>query len=84
MAKFAGTRLVTPVFFDRKPDGKVGTVPIYSKMMRGVMARWVIDHRIDDPKGIEGFSSQGYAYDASRSVTDQPAFYRLDPSPIIF
>jgi uncharacterized protein len=82
VTKFTKSRVVTPVFLDKRPDGRIGTVPIYSKMMRGVMARWIIDHRIDDPAGLVEFSAQGYRYDASRSIIDRPAFYRKISAPI--
>jgi len=82
VTKFTKSRLITPVFFDNKPNGQVGTVPIYSKMMRGVMARWVIDHRAKTPEDLQRFEGQGYRYDASRSTPDHPAFYREHPAPI--
>jgi len=84
VTRYAKSRIVTPVFFDKKAGGKIGTVPIYSKMMRGVMARWIIDHRIDDPERLKEFSAQGYAYDEARSAKDQPAFYRAVPRPIVY
>ena len=40
VTRYAKSRVITPVFLDNKTNGKVGTVPIYSKMMCGVMARW--------------------------------------------
>lgn len=77
-------RIVTPVFLDKKPNGKIGTVPIYSKMMRGVMARWMIDNRVDAPEQLEGFSMYGYSYDAGNSTPDRPAFYREVMTPLRF
>lgn len=82
VTKFSKSRLVTPVFLDNKPNGKLGTVPIYSKMMRGVLARWMIDHRVENPEDLREFTAQGYAYDAAKSTPDQPAFYRETPRPI--
>lgn len=82
VTKFTKSRLITPVFFDNKPNGTVGTVPIYSKMMRGVMGRWVIDARAKTPEDLQKFEAQGYRYDASKSTPDQPAFYREHPAPI--
>lgn len=84
VTKYTKKRVVTPVFIDKKSDGKVGAVPIYSKMMRGVMARWIVDNRIDSPEGLLSFVSQGYCYNAARSAPDAPAFYRDDPKPIRF
>jgi cytoplasmic iron level regulating protein YaaA (DUF328/UPF0246 family) len=76
--------VVTPVFFDKKPNGVIGTVPIYSKMMRGVMARWMIDHRVTSPQDLEAFDSQNYFYDAERSRPGFPAFRREVMTPLRF
>jgi cytoplasmic iron level regulating protein YaaA (DUF328/UPF0246 family) len=84
VTKYTKKRVVTPVFLDNKTNGQIGTVPIYSKMMRGVLARWMIDHRIDTPEGLQAFASQGYVYDAAKSTPDFPAFYRQTPKPIRF
>jgi cytoplasmic iron level regulating protein YaaA (DUF328/UPF0246 family) len=84
VTKYTKKRIVTPVFMDKKGDGRVGTVPIYSKMMRGVMARWIIDNRIDEPDGLQEFAMQGYTYDRLKSTPDRPVFYREKPQPIRF
>jgi uncharacterized protein len=84
VTRYTKSRIVTPVFFDKRPDGNVSTVPIYSKMMRGVMARWIIDNRVDAPDELRKFSAQGYAYDPSRSKPDQLAFYREISAPIVW
>ena len=84
VTKWTHRRVVTPIFLDNKNNGTVGTVPIYSKMMRGVMARWIIDNKVDSPEEISAFRSQGYAYDVKRSTADTPAFYRTHPKPIRF
>lgn len=78
------SRIVTPVFLDKKPNGTIGTVPIYSKMMRGVMARWIIDNRVDTPEQLKAFSRYGYSYDAGSSTIDRPAFYRDIMTPLRF
>lgn len=77
-------RVVTPVFYDTKPSGKVGVAPIYSKMMRGVMARWIIDNKVDTPEGLKHFTGHGYIYDSSRSSGNKPAFYRKVMTPLVF
>lgn len=74
--------LVTPRFFDHKPSGVVVQVPIYSKQMRGVMARWMIDTRCDAPEKLTAFIGQGYHYDSERSTSDSPAFTRTKMQPL--
>lgn len=77
-------RVVTPVFFDVKTNGQVGQVPIYNKMMRGVMARWIIDSRIDALDDIVQFEAHGYQYDAARSTPNRPVYYRPVMTPLVF
>jgi len=84
ITRYAKSRIITPVFYDKKPNDVVGTVPIYSKMMRGVMARWVIDHRVRKSEELRNFTAQGYSFDPSRSSEGRPAFYREVPKPIIY
>lgn len=84
VTKYTNSRVVTPVFMDHKPNGTIGPVPIYSKMMRGVMARWIIDHRVDHPDQLVTFDRFGYLYDASRSSPDAPVFVRAIMKPLVF
>ncbi len=77
-------RVVTPMFYDKKPNGKIGVAPIYSKMMRGVMARWMIDHRIETIEGLNAFSMHGYTYDKTKSTPHALAFYREKMHPLVF
>ena len=76
--------VITPVFFDTKPNGSIGTVPIYSKMMRGVFARWMIDNRITSPEQLTAFMAHGYSYDVSRSQPNFPGFSRAKMVPLRF
>jgi cytoplasmic iron level regulating protein YaaA (DUF328/UPF0246 family) len=77
-------RIITPVFYDNRPNGTVGTAPIYNKMMRGVIARWMIDHRIERPEQLQAFTGHGYYYDESRSTLERPAFFREKMIPLVF
>ena len=84
ITRFSKSKIITPTFYDSKADGKVGTVPIYSKMMRGVMARWIIDNRVDSIEKLKDFSAQGYAYSTQLSTATEPAFFRKNPKPISY
>lgn len=77
-------RIVTPAFMDNKPNGKMGQVPIYNKMMRGVMTRWIIENRIDALNELSKFSGHGYYYSAERSTSDRPVFCREVMKPLQF
>ncbi len=51
-------------------------VSFHAKKARGLMARWMIEHRITDIDAMRGFDSAGYAYDADASTDDQWRFAR--------
>ena len=76
--------IITPVFFDTKSNGVVGQVPIYSKMMRGVLARWIVDNQVSRPDQLLAFQAHGYRHDAQRSLPNSPAFSRVDMVPLQF
>ena len=76
--------VVTPAFIDRKPNGLEAQVPIYNKMMRGVMARWIVDNQIDIAADLVNFSGHGYSYSQERSRTGRPVFFRGEMKPLRF
>lgn len=70
-------KVVQCVFQDRKGDAwKV--VSFYAKRARGLMARYVIDNRIDDPEGLVGFAEEGYGFDPAASSDDKLVFRRAE------
>jgi cytoplasmic iron level regulating protein YaaA (DUF328/UPF0246 family) len=77
-------RIITPAFIDRKPNGVDAQVPIYNKMMRGAMARWIVDQRIDSSNRLHEFSGHGYNYDQEKSTAIRPVFYRKTMKPLVF
>jgi cytoplasmic iron level regulating protein YaaA (DUF328/UPF0246 family) len=78
------TRVVTPAFIDKKPNGNEEQVAIYNKMMRGVMARWIVDQRIDDLAEVTTFTAHDYRYSPERSAAARPVFYREIMKPLVF
>lgn len=74
--------VTTPAFIDRKSNGQEVQVPIYNKMMRGVMGRWIIDHRIDTSADLVTFSGHGYTYSPERSRPGRPVFFRSEMKPL--
>ncbi|HXH17393.1 MAG TPA: peroxide stress protein YaaA [Sphingomonas sp.] len=51
-------------------------VSFHAKKARGMVARWLVEHRVDTIDGIKGFDSDGYAYDAAGSSDAQLRFVR--------
>lgn len=76
--------VITPIFMDHKANGLVGSVPIYSKIMRGVFARWMIDNCIENPLQLMSFEAMGYSYDTARSTPNQPVYCRAVMTPLRF
>jgi cytoplasmic iron level regulating protein YaaA (DUF328/UPF0246 family) len=47
-----------------------------AKRARGMMARFICEHRLDDPEALKGFDSDGYAYHAEASDAGRWRFTR--------
>lgn len=74
-AKHLDVRLIQPVFEDWK-GGKYKIISFYAKRARGLMARYAIERRIDDPEALQGFDREGYAFDPAASDGDTWVFRR--------
>ncbi len=69
------SRVVQPVFQQRRADGwKV--VAFAAKRARGMMTRYAIERRIDDPVQLQGFDTDGYRFDAKASTESSWVFRR--------
>ncbi len=51
-------------------------ISFHAKKARGMMARWMIEHRVTAIDAMKGFDSDGYAFDADASTDDQWTFRR--------
>jgi len=69
------SRLVTAVFQEIR-DGKPKVIAFSAKRARGLMARYVVENRIDDPKGLKDFAEDGYGFRKDLSETDRLVFTR--------
>ena len=68
-------RLITPVFKDWK-NGQYKIISFYAKKARGLMARYIIQNRIQDPEQLQGFDLDGYRFAESMSEGDTWTFIR--------
>ncbi len=57
-------------------DGKPRTISFFAKRARGLMARFQIKQRIDDPEGLKDFAEEGYGYRPDLSADDRLVFTR--------
>ncbi|MFT5521947.1 MAG: cytoplasmic iron level regulating protein YaaA (DUF328/UPF0246 family), partial [Enterobacterales bacterium] len=74
-AKKLNTRIITPVFKDWK-NGQYKIISFYAKKARGLMSRYIIDQRINDPEQLKSFDSDGYRFSAEMSSGDDWVFIR--------
>ncbi len=71
-------RVITPVFLEER-DGVAKIVSFYAKKARGMMARFVVQGRIDRPEGILDFTHGGYQFQPAQSTPGKPVFLRRYP-----
>jgi len=68
-------RVITCHFREYR-DGELKTLMLFIKQARGMMARYIIDNRLEDPGDLRGFDRDGYAFDAGLSTEDEFYFVR--------
>ena len=74
-AKEIKSPVITPIFKEFK-NGEYKIVMTFAKLARGLMLRYIIDHKVEDLDGIKGFNSNGYGYDANLSTETELVFTR--------
>ncbi|MDO4580171.1 MAG: peroxide stress protein YaaA [Acinetobacter sp.] len=67
--------IIKPVFLDQK-NGKYKVISFYAKKARGLMARYIIENKIERAKDLKGFNSDGYYFDADSSLKGELVFKR--------
>ncbi len=68
-------RVIDCVFEDYK-SGQYKVISFLAKRARGLMARYAAQHRVDTPKGLEGFDAEAYAFAPAASEPDRLVFRR--------
>ena len=54
-------------------------ISFFAKKARGMMARFIIENKIENPSKILDFNMAGYSYDESLSEYLKPVFTRPQP-----
>ncbi len=67
--------IIKPVFLDQK-NGKYKVISFYAKKARGLMARFMIENKIDRIEGLKAFNTDGYYFDADSSLKGELVFKR--------
>ena len=68
-------RLITPEFKDWK-NGKYKMISFFAKKARGLMVRYAIDHKLQEPEELQNFDYDGYKYISDLSQADRWIFCR--------
>jgi uncharacterized protein len=74
-AKQLPFRIVTPQFKDLK-NGQYKMISFFAKRARGLMTRFIIQNRIEDPAALKDFNLDGYYFDAKSSKENDLVFLR--------
>jgi cytoplasmic iron level regulating protein YaaA (DUF328/UPF0246 family) len=67
---------VRVVAVDFREGAAARFISFHAKKARGMMARWMVEHRIDRIADMKGFDSEGYAFDADTSTDTLWRFVR--------
>ncbi len=68
-------RVITPMFKDAK-NGHYKIISFYAKKARGLMSRYIIDHKIIEAEQIKAFDIDGYYFNQAQSTADDWVFLR--------
>ena len=75
MPKMIDGRVLTIDFKETK-DGQLKTIGIHAKRARGLMARYIMTHRITHSEPLKRFGEAGYQFQADLSQSDRWVFVR--------
>ncbi|GGB86311.1 UPF0246 protein [Marinobacterium zhoushanense] len=76
--KALNCRIITPEFKDLK-NGQYKIISFYAKKARGLMSRYIIENRIDEPDALQAFDLEGYYFSPEHSQGDNWVFLRDAP-----
>lgn len=71
-------RVIGATFLNVK-DGEARKLMYHVKFARGLMARWIMENRVDRADGLKDFNAEGYKFDAAASSEDELVFTRPQP-----
>jgi uncharacterized protein len=67
--------IITPIFKEYK-NGEYKVVSIYAKKARGLMARFIMENKIDNPEHLKAFDIEGYYFNNELSKFNEFVFTR--------
>lgn len=78
--KILDTKIIEAKFLNVK-EGKARNLMYYAKFGRGLMARWIMQERVDRAEGLKDFNLDGYSLDKSQTTDSLLVFSRKQPPP---
>jgi len=72
--------IITPAFKEIK-DGEARMIGMYAKQARGMMARYMIQNRLEDAEDLKKFDFGGYKFQKNQSDAKNWIFTRKQTSP---
>lgn len=73
--KLSSYRIITPIFKEYK-SGEYSIISVFAKKARGMMSRFAIQHKINDPEHLKAFGEEGYLYNENLSTQNNWVFTR--------
>lgn len=70
-----GYRIITPIF-KQQTDNGYKQIVVYAKKARGMMSRFIIQHRLTDAEHLKAFDTEGYTFAPQLSDDKEWVFVR--------
>jgi cytoplasmic iron level regulating protein YaaA (DUF328/UPF0246 family) len=67
--------IITPVFKDFK-NGEYKVISFFAKKARGMMAKWIVQNKVEEPEHLKLFDQQGYYFNGQYSTKTEFVFTR--------
>ena len=68
-------QIITPIFKDEK-NGEYKIISFYAKKARGLMARYIIEHKLSEVSQLTAFDTDGYYFVEAESTATELVFKR--------
>ena len=78
--KSLGQPVISAKFLNVK-DGEARALMYYAKFARGLMARWIVQNKIERAEDLKDFNVEGYKLDKKASTEAELVFSRKQPPP---
>ena len=73
--KELNAEIITPAFKEYK-NGEYKMIGIYAKKARGLLSRYIIENKLNDPEDIKSFNEEGYRFSKQLSKGNNWVFTR--------